>query len=150
MSKWIRYSLIALLIVLLVLVRRYESVLFYDPFLKYFHGHLGKTFYPEYDLIKVIISVCFRYIINAAISLGIIWLIYNNKGFVKFSLLVLLTFFVALLPLYIYLVQHYFELGNNFGFYVRRFLIQPVLLLILVPALSTYQSQNIANKDADV
>lgn len=146
MNKWIRYSLVAILVLLLILVRKFEGSLFYDPFLKYFHGHIGRAFYPEYDLMKVLLSVLFRYAVNTSISLGIIWLIYCNKSFVKFSLLIFAVFFIALLPLYSYLVQHYFELGNNFGFYVRRFLIQPILLLILVPALSTYKSQNTVQK----
>lgn len=146
MNKWIRYSLVAILVLLLILVRKYEGSLFYDPFLKYFHGRIDRAFYPDYDLMKVLLSVVFRYAVNTIISLGIIWLIYCNKSFVRFSLMVYVLFFIALLPVYIYLVQHYFELGNNFGFYVRRFLIQPILVLILVPALSTYKSQSTTQK----
>lgn len=134
MNKWIRYALIAFVAVCLILVRKFEIVLFYDPFLKYFQGPMGREFYPEYDLMKVMISVTFRYAINAFLSLMIIALAFRRKSYVKFAMLIYLVFLVLLLPLYMYLATHYFELGENIGFYIRRLLIQPLLLLILIPA----------------
>lgn len=144
MNKWLRYSLVVVLVIALVLVRKFETTLFYDPFLEYFHGRIERAYYPEYDLWKVVLNVMYRYLLNSLISLLIIGLVFNKKSYVKFSAYVYVVFLLLLLPIYIYLVEHYFELGNNIGFYVRRFLIQPLLLLILLPALGVYKpdSQN--------
>lgn len=141
MNKWLRYTLIALLVMSLVLVRKFESVLFYDPFLRYFHGKIGRAYYPDYDLPKVIWNVAFRFLLNAFLSLMIIWLIFLNKRYVTFSACIYFIFLLLLLPLYIYLVTHYFDMGNNLGFYIRRFLIQPLLLLLLIPAFVAYKPQ---------
>ena len=41
--KWHRYLLIAVLTIGLILVRYFEDVLFYDPFLAYFKGDFLNT-----------------------------------------------------------------------------------------------------------
>ena len=60
----------------------------------------------------------------------------------KFSAAVLVAFLIILLPVYIYFIENEFHLGENIGFYIRRFLIQPLLLLILIPAFF-YQRQKL-------
>ena len=40
---------------------------------------------------------------------------------------------IVLLPIYNYLISTQFSSGEMIFFYVRRFLIQPMFLLILVP-----------------
>lgn len=134
MNKWLRYLLAALLVVCLVLVRKFESELFYDPFLEYFKGDFYHNTFPEYDLTKVIFGILFRYGINMLISILIILLIFNNKKYAWFTLYAELALLVVLLPVYIYMIRSEFHLGENFGFYIRRFLIQPLLLLLLIPA----------------
>jgi len=134
MSKTFRYFVAGVLLACLILIRKYETVLFYDPFLRYFHGIQDYAHYPDYDLTKLIISICFRYALNTILSVSIIGILFNNRRYITFSSIVYFVFFMLLLPLYSYLVLHYFELGQNIGFYIRRLLIQPVLLLILLPA----------------
>ncbi|HAD79058.1 MAG TPA: exosortase F system-associated protein, partial [Flavobacteriaceae bacterium] len=36
-NKYLRYAIAVLLVFGLILVRKFEDVLFYDPFIKYFH-----------------------------------------------------------------------------------------------------------------
>jgi len=146
MSKWTKYVLAAGLVFCLILVRMFETELFYDPFLAYFKGDFYNTEFPEYDLTKLSLNIVFRYFLNSAISLGIIWFLFGNKNYVKFSVVILISFLILLLPVYIYFIENQFNLGENIGFYVRRFLIQPMLLLILIPAFF-YQNQQIKQKN---
>ncbi len=134
MNKWIKYILAALLIFCLILVRKFEAELFYDPFLSFFKGDFFNNKYPEYDLTKVILSIISRYSINTMISILIIGLVFQSRKYMVFTGYVYLGFLLILLPIYIYFVETEFSLGENIGFYIRRFLIQPILLLILIPA----------------
>lgn len=145
MNKWVRYALAAALVFCLILVRTFETELFYDPFLQFFKGDFINSKYPDYDLAKVIWNIIYRYSINSIISILIIGLIFWNKKSVTFSLYVYLGFLAILLPVYIYFVETEFSLGENIGFYIRRFLIQPMLLLILIPAF--YYQKYLASKE---
>lgn len=134
MNKYLRYSLVVLLVFGLVLVRGFEEKLFYDPFLVYFKtGFSGKAL-PDYDLTKVSLHILFRYSLNGLLSLGIIGLLFWDLKKVKFSAMVLGMAFLVLLPIYIWMIETDFSIGENLGFYFRRFLIQPIFLMILVPA----------------
>lgn len=134
MYKPLRYTIVALFVFGLILVRRFEDPLFYDPFLNYFKGDFINNAFPNYNLNKVIVSISSRYFINSILSLGIIWFLFLDKRKVKFTAWVMIGFFFALLPLYIWMIQTNFSIGENVGFYIRRFLIQPMLVMILIPA----------------
>lgn len=134
MNKWIRYTLAAVLIFGLILVRKYEDILFYDPFLAFFKGDILNKEFPEYDLARISIHIIFRYLLNSILTLGIIGLLFWSWKYVKFTALVLLGFLLILLPLYLFMIESEFSIGENLGFYIRRFLIQPMVLLILIPA----------------
>ena len=134
MNKWIRYTLAAVLIFGLILVRKYEDILFYDPFLAFFKGDFLNKEFPEYDLVRISIHIIFRYLLNSILTLGIIGLLFWSWKYVKFTALVLLGFLLILLPLYLFMIESEFSIGENLGFYIRRFLIQPMVLLILIPA----------------
>ena len=134
MNKWFRFLCIGILIFGLIMVRRFENELFYDPFLAYFKGDYLHSKFPDFDLSKVSIHIIFRYAINSILTLAIIGLLFMDKQKVKFTALVLIGFLVILLPLYLYMMKTEFSIGENIGFYIRRFLIQPMLLLILIPA----------------
>lgn len=146
MNKWLRYLLASVLVVCLVLVRGFEKELFYDPFLQFFKGDFTNNVYPEYDLTRVVLSIISRYLINTIISILIIGLIFWSRKYMLFTSYVCVFFFLILLPIYIYFVETKFSLGENMGFYIRRFLIQPVLLLILIPAF--YYQKYLEKKDA--
>lgn len=134
MYKPLRYTIVALFVFGLILVRRFEDSLFYDPFLNYFKGDFINNAFPNYNLNKIIVSISSRYFINSILSLGIIWFLFLDKRKVKFTAWVMIGFFFVLLPLYIWMIQTNFSIGDNVGFYIRRFLIQPMLVMILIPA----------------
>jgi len=131
-NKYIRYTIAFLLIIGLILVRKYEDSLFYDPFINYFRS-LGHFTFPEIDIAKFNASTMLRFAINTLLTVLIIWFIYWNRNYVRFSILVLIVSFIILLPLYNYLISTKFSSGELIFFYVRRFLIQPIFVLILIP-----------------
>lgn len=141
MNKWLRYVLAAVVTFGLILVRKFETELFYDPFLAYFKIDFYHSEFPDYELGKVILNILFRYFLNLLLSILIIGLIFWRKDYMKYTVYVWIGFLIFLLPLYVYFIKTEFSLGENYGFYIRRFLIQPVLLLILIPAFF-YHQQN--------
>ncbi|KDN55437.1 exosortase F system-associated membrane protein [Flavobacterium seoulense] len=124
-----------------VLVRFYEDELFYDPFLNYFRGDYNQMPLPEFDFSKLSLSLLFRYTVNMLISLGLIYVIFKDKMMVRFSIYIyIIAFFVLILSLF--LVLHYYGADNNFlVFYIRRFLIQPLFVILFIPAFY-YQKRN--------
>ncbi|MDJ0644693.1 MAG: exosortase F system-associated protein [Flavobacteriaceae bacterium] len=134
MKKRVRIPLIILLFLLLILVRAFSAKLFYDPFIKYFENDYLYLPIPEYNTLKLFFYLLLRYTLNGVISLAIIYLAFQKKGLVRFSIRFYVAAFVVLAIAYYILLKIGFEHGYLFGFYVRRFLIHPVFLLILLPA----------------
>jgi exosortase F-associated protein len=141
MNKKIKYLLIFLLVSLLFVIRAFESDLFYDPLIVYFQNDYLYTKMPEVDIWKLVIGILFRYTINSLITIGVIQLVFNKKRFVKFAGFFLMLAFMLLIVVFVFLVKNEFEAGYLFPFYVRRFLIHPLFLLLLLPAFY-YQKLN--------
>ena len=132
--KIVRYFLAALLVLGLLMVRNFQNELFYDPLLAYFQGDFLNSEFPEFNHGKHLMSLSLRYLINSLLSLGIIHLIFQDKAILKISGLLFLLLWVITLPLYWYFISSGFSQFVTAGFYVRRILIQPILLLVLLPA----------------
>lgn len=138
--KWARYIAIALLALLLVLVRAYEEQLFYDPFIKYFKADYVSAPPPDFDVFKLMLHHLFRFGLNALLSIGILKLFFIKQNIVKPALLLFIVAFLLLMPIYLLAIKHWLE--NNYlpVFYLRRFLIQPLLLFVFLFAFY-YQSK---------
>ncbi len=134
MSRFMRIVLIIGLFMVLILIRAYGTSLFYDPFIVYFQHDYLYSQMPEYDTLKLFLNLFLRYFLNTIISLVIIYLAFQKKGLVRFSIRFYTAAFLVLGLVYFLLLQVGFENGHLFGFYVRRFLIHPVFVLILLPA----------------
>jgi len=135
MNRLIRIFLILILAFLLILIRYFESALFYDPLLEYFKGDYKKLPIPEMDLWKLHLHVAVRYLLNSVFSLAIIWVVFKNREILKLSGFIYLVLFVVLLiPFSIILITATSETDPWALFYIRRFLIHPVFLLLLLPA----------------
>ncbi|MBL4642924.1 MAG: exosortase F system-associated protein [Flavobacteriaceae bacterium] len=141
MSKKTRYILVFLLVSLLFVIRAFESDLFYDPLIVYFQNDYLYTKMPEVDLWRLAVNVLFRYTLNSLITIGVIQLVFEKKRFVKFAGFFLMLAFMLLIVVFVFLVRNEFEQGYLFPFYVRRFLIHPLFLLLLLPAFY-YQKLN--------
>lgn len=121
------------LLLCFVLVRFYEHRLFYDPFLSYFRSDFNNMPLPDFDIFRLILSLVFRYSLNMIISLALIYVIFKDKMMVQFSFFLYLIAFLFLLISF-FLVMHFYGSHNNFLlFYVRRFLIQPIFVLLFIP-----------------
>lgn len=135
MPKLVRYIVVGLLFVALAAVRYFERWLFYDPLLEYFTlGYLDGKDLPDVNNVQLFLSITFRYWLNTGISLLILYLLFLEKSIIKFSLLFYGSAFLILVILYAILIrdfdpEHYMRL-----FYIRRLLIQPVFIILLLPA----------------
>ena len=128
----IKWLLVALCILGLVGVRVLESKIFYDPFLDYF-ANTGNSAFPQFEWGRLIGSHIFRFLLNLIFSLGIVHFLFLNKKW-TFQAMVLITLsFILFFPIYLYSVYTEFSFGNLFSFYIRRFVIQPLPILLIVP-----------------
>jgi exosortase F-associated protein len=134
MSKPIRIMLISLLFLLLIVVRGFAAELFYDPLIEYFQNNYLYTKMPEIDTWHLVGNLFFRYSLNSLISLGIIWLTFQRKAYVKFSVVFFILAFVILIIAFAFLIRGSLESGYLLPFYIRRFIIHPLFLLLLLPA----------------
>jgi exosortase F-associated protein len=134
MKKRVKIPILFILFGLLVLVRAFSEDIFYDPFINYFKGAYLDQPIPAYSTFKLWSYIFFRYLINAVISLMIIYVAFQKKGLVRFSIKFYTAAFIVLGIVYFALLQFEMINGYLFTFYVRRFLIHPVFVLILLPA----------------
>lgn len=130
----LKIGIALLLVFLLALVRIYEHALFYDPFAYYFEGDYLNLTFPEYEGWKLFGSLTSRYLLNTFISLAIIFVLFRDVQVVKFSGILYLFFFVVLIVSFFGLVTFTGNENNFIIFYIRRFLIQPLFVLLFVPA----------------
>lgn len=144
MSKIVRIPLIFGLFLLLIAVRAYGTKLFYDPFIYYFKNDYLSQPIPDYETTKLFLNILFRYAINTLISLGIIYLAFQKKTLVVFSIKFYVVAFFLMSVTYYLLLKTGFENGYLLGFYARRFLIHPIFVLVLLPAFY-YQQRLLAN-----
>lgn len=130
----LKVGIALLLVFLLALVRIYENALFYDPFSYYFEGDYLNLTFPEYDNWKLFFSLTLRYFLNTFISLGILFVLFRDLDLTKFSAVLYALFFVILIAAFFALITYTGNENNFVIFYVRRFLIQPVFVLLFIPA----------------
>ena len=128
------FAIVGVLIIALILVRAFESKLFYDPFLEFFHGESQNKPLPEYDSLKLFLGLFFRYLINSVITVSIIYLLFKEASIVKLSSILLVVFFVVLIVALFLILNFSTQPDYLFLFYIRRFLIQPLFLILFVPA----------------
>ena len=141
MHKLVKYGLLLLLGVLLILIRVFEEQLFYDPYLSFFKNDYLYLDSPRQETFKLTMFTVLRYVINSVISLAILFVLFKDKGIVKFSVLIYTISLVILLTLFLYFVISPRQEDYYLFFNVRRFLIQPLILLLLIPAFYNYKKQ---------
>ena len=135
MKKAFKIGLLLILFGLLLLVRLFEAELFYDPLLSFFKQHYLNQKVPDVEFGKLLLHTTYRFLVNTLISLLILWAAFRDKDVIKFSVVLYVLAFVVLLPWMGWLVANATPESNyNILFYVRRFLIQPLFVLLLLPA----------------
>jgi len=138
-KKRYRVLQIGFLVVLLAAVRFFEQDIFYDPLIIFFKSDYLLGIIPSMDMAKLMFNLTMRYSLNTLISLLIIYISFKDLGILKFSTILYIVLYVLATSIFIFLVlnierEHYLAL-----FYVRRFLIHPLFLLILLPAFYYYR-----------
>ncbi len=130
----VRIALAVLLILLLALIREYEDSLFYDPFLNYFKTDYNAMPLPKYNPILLFLGLLFRYALNTLLSLGIIYVLFKDVEMIKFASILYVIFFLFLIVVFFLTIFIYKEHNNLLLFYIRRFLIQPIFVMLFIPA----------------
>lgn len=134
MNNILKISFLLGLFGLLILIRAFENELFYDPYLTFFKSDYLYVDHPPREILKLTLFTALRYSMNSIISLGIIFLFFKNKRVVQFSAFIYAISFIILIAFYLYFVIDPRQENYYMFFNIRRFLIQPLLLLLLLPA----------------
>ena len=122
------------LILLLILIRAFEDTLFYDPFLDYFKSNYQNSPLPKLNMIKLFFSLGFRYYLTSMISLGLLKLIFNDAKIMKFSIFLFSILGMILMISFFFILIKFGETNKMNLFYIRRFIIQPIFLILFIPA----------------
>ena len=134
MQNLTKYILLFVLFGLLVLIRAFENQLFYDPYLTFFQNDYLYIDSPRREIFKVTVFTSLRYFLNTVISLGILFVVFKDKNIVKFSAIIYVLAFFILMSMYLYFVVNPRQEDYYLFFNVRRFIIQPIILMVLLPA----------------
>ncbi|MCK5678727.1 MAG: exosortase F system-associated protein [Flavobacteriaceae bacterium] len=129
-----RIFIIVLLFFMLILVRAFAQNLFYDPFIEYFKNDFLHKTVPVFSGYKLLYNMFYRYALNMIISLVILYVAFQNKSFIKFAIKFYILAFVILIITFMIILKGELANGYLFAFYIRRFLIHPLFVLLLLPA----------------
>ena len=127
------------LFLLLGLIRFYEDQLFYDPYLLFFKNDYLYMDFPRREVFKLTAFTSLRYFLNSIISLGILYMFFKDKSIVKFSALIYVASYIVLVLIFLFFVINPRQEDYYLFFNLRRFLIQPIILLVLLPAFYYYK-----------
>lgn len=134
MTKLYKYLSLLLLVGMLVLIRVFEEQLFYDPYLAFFKNDYLYIDSPRQEVFKLTLYTSLRYILNTIISLGTLYVLFRDIGVLKFATLIYVIAYIILISLFLYFVINPRKEDYYLFFNTRRFLIQPLILLMLIPA----------------
>lgn len=132
--KPVSWGIIIILVILLLCVRMFQQQLFYDPFIAFYHKTAAdKHGLPAYNGVWLFAHYFFRYTLNTVLSLAILWIMFKDKAIIKLTSVLYAVLFVVL-ALLLYVVLQADVPSFKLIFYIRRFLMQPLPLLLFVPA----------------
>ena len=131
--KILNWIIVILGIFGLIGVRMMEDRLFYDPFLDYFHLANKDAVFPDFVWFKLVLNYLFRFLLNLILSAVVVHFIFKNKQWTVQAMVLMLIVFAITFPIYLYAISTKFEIGYLFSFYMRRFVIQPLILLLIIP-----------------
>ena len=129
----LKIFLILILIIGLVCIRAFENQLFYDPFLDYFKSNFQQINLPETNKSELFFGLFFRYLLNSMLSIAIIYLVFKDLEIIKFISMVYAILFVMLIIAFFIFLINFGETNKMILFYIRRFLIQPLFILLFLP-----------------
>lgn len=125
----------------MVVLRPLGTFLLYDPLELYFQNDYLNLPLPEMNLLLLGLSVSLKYLMNSAVSLGIIYAAFYNVEYSRFALKIYFWVYLILIFLFFLLMLLEPQNSTRLLFYIRRFLMHPLLVLVLIPAFY-YQQLN--------
>ena len=131
--KILSWFFVVLGILGLISIRMLEDQILYDPFLPYFHEANKHAVFPNFELAKLIFSYSLRFLLNLFFSGMVVYFVFKNKAWTVQAIILMGIVFAITLPIYLYCIHTKFEIGYLFSFYMRRFVIQPLILLVIIP-----------------
>ena len=129
-----RLFFIGLALLGLILVRAFEDNLFYDPFLSFSKTDYQNKPLPDLNCYLLFGNLLLRYALNTFFSLIIIRLLFNERNLMLFSGYLFIFLFVILVIVFFGLLHFSDQPDYLILFYIRRFLIQPLFLVLFIPA----------------
>lgn len=145
MKKKSKIVFVVVLVLILIAVRAFIEPLFYDPLIDFYRSDYFLKPIPKLNFLKYFFNIFLRYSLNSILSIIIIFLIYNNFNTLRFVIkFYFVSFLILSILLYFFLKVEAFDM-KLIIFYIRRFLIQPLFLFILLPAFY-YQKLKLAKE----
>ena len=117
----------------LVSVRFLEDKIFYDPFLEFFKADYKVAQVPDFIWGKLMLSHFFRFALNLIFSAIVVHFMFLNKKWTIQAVFLMAVTFLFFFPIYLWCLYSKMEIGYLFTFSVRRFVIQPIILLLIIP-----------------
>jgi exosortase F-associated protein len=142
LNNKIRVFGLFLLVLVLASIRIFEESLFYDPFLNYFKADFTNFPLPDVDKLKLFFSLSFRYLLNSIVSVVFIQIAFKDISFTKFAIVLYAFLFIILALIFYFTLAFYAEENKMILFYIRRFLIQPIFLLLFIPGFFIQKKSN--------
>ncbi len=133
MKKLLRILLLLLSVLGLVGIRVLEDNIFYDPFLAFFQGNYKSGTPPVFNGSSLIASHILRFGLNLLFSAGVIYGLFGSLKKLWQTVFLMGIVFALIFPLYYFSIANEMKLGTLYTFYLRRFVIQPLILLLIIP-----------------
>jgi len=133
LNNKIKVFVLFLLVLVLASIRIFEESLFYDPYLDFFKTDFTNFPLPVVDKLSLFLSLFFRYLLNALVSIFFIQIAFNDINFTKFASVLYGILFVILILVFYVVLAFFADESKMELFYIRRFLIQPLFLLLFIP-----------------
>jgi exosortase F-associated protein len=143
-NRW-KILVLIILVLLLIAIREVVAPFLYDPLANYFKSDYLYKPIPSLNLGLFFVSTFIRYFLNSVVSISIIYLFFNDIKMIFFASKLYLIVFIILIISLVAILK--FNQGNGYLllFYVRRILIHPILLLLLLPAFYFQKLKNLKN-----
>lgn len=117
----------------LIVIYVFQRQLFFDPFDDFFYDPQEPS-YPVFKTFPYVFSKVLRYTLNDGFALLIIWGLFMNKKYMQFAVFIFAIGLFILLPIYLILVLNFFESTYTFLNHMHRLVLNPVLMMLLIPA----------------
>ncbi len=124
-----------------LLVRYVENEWLDDGLYDFFQYDYLQQALPSLSFKQMIIKNSIHYWLNALLAIAFLKLYIKQNHLISF-LSLFYGFFYILLLFFLWIAIHYYQAGQYlFLFYIRRLLIQPVFLFLLIPILLLEQNR---------